>query len=249
MEQGPKLVVWDTVNEREVFRHVFSSEIAPPAGSFLNDIAVDEDHGFAYISESGIGGTPCIIAFEIHRDIAIRVLEGHVSVVPDADRTMMIDEEPVMLHLPDGPIAWRVAVNTIGLSPGSDYLTYAPMTSDQLYRVPTLALRDARLSEDERAAAVEPWGPKPISDGMAYAPDGAVFITDVEGSRIATMDSELTTVVADERFTFPVAIEATDTEIWFTTNQLHLMPILLAGEDLRQPPYFLWRVPREATRR
>ncbi len=246
MEDGPKLVVWDTVNEREVFRHVFSPDVAPPAASFLNDIAVDEDNGFAYISESGIGGTPCLISFEIHRDIATRLLEGHVSVIPDPERTMVINGEPVMLHRPDGPTPWRVSVNTIGLAPGSAFLTYGPMTSDQLYRVPTLALRDAQLSSEDRAAAVEAWGPKPMSDGMGYAPDGAVFITDVEGSRIATTDQETSTIIADPRFTFPVAIEATETDLWFTTNQLHLMPILLAGEDRREPPYFLWRVAREA---
>lgn len=245
MDDGPKLVVWDTVNEREVFRHVFSPDVAPPAASFLNDLAVDEDHGFAYITESGIGGTPCIIAFEIHRDIATRVLEGHSSVVPDSERTMVIDGEPVMLHRPDGAIPWRVSANTIGLRPGGAHLTYGPMTSEQLYRVPTIALRDGQLTAEDRAATVETWGPKPISDGMAYAPDGAVFITDVEGSRIATLDQEVSTVIADSRFSFPVAIEATEAALWFTSNQLHLMPLLLAGEDLREPPYYLWRIPRD----
>ena len=241
---APKLVVWDTVGEREVFRHVFDDEIAPPAGSFLNDIVVDEDHGFAYITESGMGGTPCLIAFEIQRDRATRVLEGHRSVVPDAEREMVIDGETVLLHRPDGPVVWRVAANAIGLLPGGDSLLFGAMTSDTLYQVPTVVLRDPTLNPEARGSAVQEWGQKPISDGMGIAPDGAVFVTDVEAESIALLGPERTTFSEDPRFSFPVAIEATSDDVWFTSNQLHRMPILLAGEDLREPPYYLWRVPR-----
>jgi sugar lactone lactonase YvrE len=241
---APKLVVWDTVNAREVFRHVFDPTIAPPGGSFLNDIVVDEDHGFAYITESGMGGTPCLIAYEIHRDSARRVLEGHESVSPDPEREMRIDGETVMLHRPDGPVVWRVAANAIGLEPGGDSLLYGPMTSDALFRVPSVMLRDQQASEEERAAAVERWATKPISDGMGVGPDGAVFITDVENEAIVFLGPEPTVFAEDPRFSFPVAIEVTDDSVWFTSNQLHRMPLLLAGTDEREPPYFLWRIPR-----
>jgi sugar lactone lactonase YvrE len=243
-EGAPKLVVWDTVQDREVFRHVFDPAIASPGGSFLNDIVVDEEHGFAYITESGMGGTPCIIAFEIHRDRARRVLEGHASVSPDIGREMTIDGETVMLHRPDGPVVWRVAANAIGLEPDGGALLFGAMTSDTLYRVPTLLLRDEHASEQERAEAVESWATKPISDGMGIGPDGGVFITDVENDAISILGPEATTFATDPRFSFPVAIEVTADALWFTSNQLHRMPLLLAGEDLRVPPYYLWRIDR-----
>lgn len=246
-DDAPKLVVWDTVGEREVFRHVFDAEIAPPGGSFLNDIAVDEEHGFAYISESGIGGTPCLIAFEIHRDRATRVLEGHDSVVPDGAREMVIDGQTVMLHRPDGPVPWRVSVNSIGLLPGGDELLFGPMTSEVLYTVPTVALRDGLLSAEERGAAVGVFSEKPISDGMAVASDGGVFVTDVEAERVVTLASpggDVATWATDPRFSFPVALEVTESAVWFTSNQLHRMPLLLASEDRRSPPYYLWRIAR-----
>lgn len=237
---APKLVVWDTVGEREVFRHVFDPAVAPPGASFLNDLVVDEPFGFAYVTQSGMGGPPGLVVFEIHRDHARRALDGHHAAAPQPDRDMTIEGEVVLLHRPDGAAPWRVAANSIALVDGT--LLFGAMSSDTLYAVPTLALRDERLTDDERAAQVSDWGPKPVSDGICTAGE-RVFATDVENSAIVELDgtgAEL--VVSAPELSFPVACEVADGWIWFTTNQLHRAP-LLGGDDRRSPPYGLWRVP------
>lgn len=239
---APKLVVWDTVREREVFRHVFDPEVAPPGASFLNDVVVDRDHGFAFVTQSGMGGTPGLISFEIHRDIARRVLDGHHSVVPDAERDMVIDGEVVLLHRPSGPVPWRVAANSIAISPDGDTLFFGAMSSDSLYEVPTRVLRDASLDGAEVSAAVETWGPKPISDGICTTESGRILATDVENSRVVELTrGGKVEVVRDPRLSFPVACEVVGDTLWLTTNQLHRAP-LLGGDDRREPPYGLWRV-------
>ncbi|MCB9530284.1 MAG: hypothetical protein H6700_00745 [Myxococcales bacterium] len=242
---APKLVVWDTVEEREVFRYAFDEASAPAAGAFLNDVVVDEPHGFAYISETGMGGTPCILALEVPRGVARRVLVGAPSVLPDPDYTLTVDGAPVTVTRPDGSVApWHVAVNTLGLDPAGDWLYFGPLSGTTLYRVPTLLLRDAAVSEEARAAAVEAYAEKPASDGMAVAPNGELFVTDVEHGAVVRVRAGAPpeVVVEDESMSFPVAIEAVgDGTLWITSSQLHAMPILHGGVDGRTPPYYVWR--------
>lgn len=239
----PKLIVWDTVNEREVFRHVFADDIAPSPSAFLNDIAVDEPHGFAYITESGIGGPPALIVFEVHRGLARRVLENHASVLAEPDRDMVIDGEVATFTRGESTVPWRVALNSIALSPDSRTLYFGATSSDTLYAVDTQLLRDPTVDDATRAAALTPLV-KPITDGIAGSADGRLFATDIEGNRVVELSAEgqPVTIAADPRFSFPVALEVSDGYLWFTTSQLHRMPLLHGGEDTREPPYSLWRV-------
>lgn len=247
MPGAPKLVVYDIATGDELFRHTFDAALAPHDGSFLNDVVVSEDHGFAYITESGIGGTPGLIAYDIAADRAWRALDGHASVRPDPNDVMTIDGEVVQLHRPDGAAPWRVAVNAIALSQDDGTLFYGPMTSRTLYGVPTVVLRDPDATADARAEAVFAAADKPITDGIASL-DGAVWFTDceseavrvwVEGDEPGLAPPEFT----DARMSFPVAIEPTAEALWVTSNQLHRMPLIRAGDDGRTPPFYLWRIP------
>ena len=247
IEGAPKLVVYDVASGDELFRHTFDAAVAPHDGSFLNDVVVSEHHGFAYITESGIGGTPGLIVYDIAADRAWRALDGHESMRPDGDDVMTIDGEVVQLHRPDGPVPWRVAVNAIALSRGHDTLFYGPMTGRTLWGVPTSVLRDPTATAESRAAAVMAVADKPITDGIASR-DGVVWFTDCEGEAVrawAEGDApELQPpVFVDPRMSFPVAVEPTDAAVWVTSNQLHRMPLIRAGDDARVPPYFLWRIP------
>ena len=49
-----KLVLWDIKKNTEIQRYVFTADDADRQCSFLNDLAVDNDTGFAYIADSGI---------------------------------------------------------------------------------------------------------------------------------------------------------------------------------------------------
>ncbi len=241
----PKVVVWDTLTEREAFRYVFPADVAPPAASFLNDIAVSVDQGVAYISQSGMGGPPSLIVWDWARDRSWRALDGASQVSADPDVDIVIDGETVMLHRPDGAAPWRVAVNGLALSPDDELLYFGAMSSRTLYAIPTDALRAADLDDAARIEQiVAPISPRPLSDGIAIGEDGAVWMTDVEHAAIVVDDGcHQITVAQDPRMAFPVAIEPVDGGVWVTSNQLHLMPLLRAGDDGREPPYFLWWIP------
>jgi sugar lactone lactonase YvrE len=243
----PKLVVWDTVAEREVLRHTFAVEVAPPAGSFLNDIVVDEASGHAYITQSGMGGPPSLVVYDVEADRAWRALDGHAAVSPDPAFPVSVEGEPVLVQRPDGPAPWLVAANPIALVDRGETLLFGPMSGGVLYAIPAAALRDEALSDAERAALVSVWGAKPLTDGIAADEAGSVYATDVDRGAIVRLragSTSLDTLVVladDPRVSFPVAIEAPgDGTLWFTTNQLHRSP-LFGGADRRTPPYTVWR--------
>lgn len=240
----PKVVVWDLDEDAEAFRIVFQPDIAAPSTSFLNDLVVDEDHGFAYITESGLGGTPALIVVDLLRDRAWRALEGAEAVSADPDEVMTIDGQTVNIWRGGEPTPWRVAANPIALSVDAQTLYFGAMTSRTLWAIPTRALRDETLSNDERVAQVSvARADKPITDGMARCPDGSLVFTDVENERVLVEEARggALVPVGSPRMSFPVAVECTDDALWVTSNQLHRLPLLHNGEDQRVPPYFLWR--------
>jgi sugar lactone lactonase YvrE len=242
---APKLVVWDTVSEREVFRHVFSSEIAPPAAAFLNDVVVDEAFGYAYLTQSGMGGPPSLVAFEIHRDRAERVLDGDASVQADPDRTFSVEGQAATVTRADGAVVpWRVAANGLVLAPDGQTLLFGATSSDVLHAVQTVALRNPDLPDAERAAHVRAHGRKPVSDGLCASPDGRIFATDIERSAVVELTGDAPQVVAqDPALVFPVACEASeDGWLWITGSELHLLPLLHGGRDDRSGRNGLFRV-------
>lgn len=240
----PKVVVWDLEAGEEAFRIVMPPDVAPAATSFLNDLVVDEDHGFAYITESGLGGTPAIVVVDLLRDRVWRALDGADVVQADPDERMQIGPGVVHIWRNGVPRPWRVAVNPIALSNDGDTLYFGAMTARTLYRVPTRALRDEQLDDAARIAHVEvERDDKPITDGMASCPDGTLAFTNVEHANllVETERGGRLTAVGHPLMSFPVAIECTEDALWVTSNQLHRMPPLHDGEDRREPPYYLWR--------
>ena len=240
-----KLVVWDTVAEREVFRHVFTEEIAPVETSLLNDLAVDTAHGFVYITQTGIGGMASLVTLEIHRDVARNLLVGHASVGPVPTRDMVIDGNAIVLGEPDRPMLWRVGANAIALSPDADTLYWGRTDSARLYSVATRLLRDPTVDAEALQAGIA-WIPKPVSDGIAFAADGQLLASDLEDARIVALDragGSPVEVISDPRFSYPVAIACDDDgAIWFTANRPHEVPPLGADDDARTPAFSVWRL-------
>lgn len=241
-EGVPKIVVWDLASGREAFRVEIGPQHAPPAGSFLNDIVVDEDHGFAYVTESGIGGTPALLVIEIARERIRRVLEGHPSVLPDPERELLVDGEPAEVTLGGVTQPWRVAVNAIGLSADGAVLYFGPLTGELLYEIDTRALRDATLDASAVASAVQVAGGKPFTDGMSVDAHGRWVFTDLERGAIVLGDEDGDVrVCSHPDMSFPVGVEpVADGGVYATSAPLHEMPMLHEGDDRRDAPYALW---------
>src|SRR5512132_4226866 len=93
-----KLVLWDIKASKEIQRYEFPAEVADKTCSFLNHIVVDNDSGFAYVTDSGIYCDPLhggLIVYDMKANAARRVL----------DRTMFTNDDPgFFFNIDGGPV-------------------------------------------------------------------------------------------------------------------------------------------------
>ena len=122
-----------------------------------------------------------------------------------------------------GLLTFQVGVDGISFSPDGKWLYYATMSHDTLYRVPTDLLLDPDVGDDALAAAIEPVGRKPQSDGIATTADGRILLTDVENGGIAEMtpDGSLRSLTASDDVVWADSVEVgPDGSIWFTDSAI-----------------------------
>ena len=70
---GPKLIKIDLQNDQTVQKISFNQEIAP-IGSYLNDVRVDTDRNYAYLTDSGEGA---IVVVNLNTGHSRRLLHDH----------------------------------------------------------------------------------------------------------------------------------------------------------------------------
>jgi len=218
-----KLVVLDLDSGKELARYVFPDAIADRRTSFLNDLAIDERRGVAYISDSGNrSGSPTasgIVIYELASNTARRVLDRDPRVQDDASRPLVVDGEPA---LPGQKLA--VGINGVALSPDGATLYWSITTGDALYSIPTSVLLDPSATAERVTAAVS--SPRRIgggSDGISVDDRGRVYVTNVTLGRLQMFDGNTShTVAAGPELIWPDSLSWDDRGgLWMSTNHLN----------------------------
>lgn len=160
---GPaKLVIYDLVHRQIVREFVFPDAVAPFNSSFLNDIVVDEEGGYAYISDAGTGA---IVIYDFKTNQARRFSDQSTKVEPGV-RIKILGEKYNFSTPADG----------IALSKDAKTLYYCALTGLHLYKVKTSFLQDFSMSDSEISKHVKDLGKKVSqSDGLAMASDGKLY--------------------------------------------------------------------------
>jgi sugar lactone lactonase YvrE len=219
-----------------IFR--FPSSVAGKQ-SYINDIRVDNENGFAYMTSSSNGG---IVVLNIKSGASKFVLNGHPSTLSDQSYHFSIKGNT--LTKGDGSNA-KINSDGIALSPDKNYLYYKPLTDNKLYRIPTAILRDFKATQQQIAHKVEDLGNFVTTDGMEFDSKGNLYLGDLENSRIVKISPDLkqTVMVQDEqKLIWPDSYSIANGYLYISCSQIQYMPWFNAGKSLTKTPFSVYRI-------
>ncbi len=241
-DQPPKLLAFALADGQLVFRYDFPAETAP-AGSFLNDLAVDAEQGFVYIADPGGSHEPALVILDLNHRVSRRFSASPALQAENLD--LVVAGRVVGGRGEDGKVKpARIGVNPITLSADGETLYFGAMNGTTWYQVPARLLRES-ADDATVAAAIVRVGPKPLSDGAATDAAGNHYFTDLGRNAISTLspDGKLETLVVDDRLQWPDALDFGEPDwLYIAVNQLHRAPPLNGGVDGAKPPFRIMRV-------
>jgi major royal jelly protein len=237
---SPRLLSFDLATDALVHRHDFPSKVAF-AGSQLNDFQVAPDGRHVYIADASIfAKIPGIVNYDVAQLRGRRLLQGHESVLPEFFVPVV---QGVRMEF-YGVFAIRPGVDSIALDDAGDWLYFAPVTNQWLYRVHTKDLNDETLDRETLESRVERYARKTMSDGIAIDSENGVYLTDLEHDAIVRVapDHSLHTLIKDPRLRWPDGLSfGPDGWLYVSCSALHHV-ILRSKEEIRaNAPYQIFR--------
>jgi len=215
-EGGAKLVQVDLATDQVVRTYSFDT-LAAPRESYLNDVRIDRESGFAYLTESGLGA---LLVLNLENGECRRVLDNHFST--EAEDIEVKVGQAALVGADGRPM--RVHADGIALTPDNAYIYYQAMTGRTLYRIPTEALRKADLSDKRLGEYVEVVAKSGVCDGMVLDREGRLYLSAVEQSAIKrlNLDGQFEIVAQDPRISWPDSFSLLpDGSVCFTTSRIH----------------------------
>jgi sugar lactone lactonase YvrE len=232
---GAKLVKMNkTTNQPE---RTYSFMGILPDTAYVNDVRIDVQRNFAYLTESKGGG---LIVVDLVSGNMRRVLSSHYSVKSDPAYKYIIDGRELMK---DGKIV-KINSDGIGLTPDGNYIYYKPLTDDKLYRIKSEYLRDFTLSESDLGGKVEDLGHFASTDGMIFDKAGTLYFGDPQNYSIIKIspDHKMTTILKDERLIWPDSYSIADGYLYISCSQIQKQPDYNGGVNRRNSPYTIYRL-------
>jgi len=244
-----KLILWDLKKNQELQRYEFSDEDTNKKCSFLNDVAVDNDSGFAYITDSGIFCDPLdggLIVYNREENKARRVLNQTHFTGDDPNFVFNVGNRPVLNGQP-----MRTGADGIALSGDKKTLYWTNLTGNRLFSIPTAQLRDFTTSEVELQNAVRVETILPSNtDGMTADRAGNVYMSALMLNGLMRRDVDTGEI---SRLTYHPEMSWPDTLAWgpngslyVVSNHLHLwVDGDMDFETPDEPNFRIWKLPIE----
>lgn len=224
-----KLIGWDLKTGKEVARYEFSETDTDRKCSFLNDVAVDNDAGAVYISDSGIFCNPLkggILVYDIRANKAKRVLSAP-EFVNDEAFTFQIHGRDVLKAKDGKPNPMKTGADGIALSGDKKTLYWTNLTGNRLLSLPTALIRDFSQSEEavKRAVKVEATLPS-NTDGMTADRANNLYMTALTKNGIMKRDArtgQVSMLVSHDDISWPDTLAwGPKGALYLVSNHLHL---------------------------
>ena len=215
---GPKLLQVDLTANVVVQTFRFDAEIAPK-NSYLNDVRVDTQREFAFMTDSGAGA---LVVLNLKTGKARRVLENHPSTSSE-DVVLSIGGHPWTLNGKPP----RVHADGIAYDAVADIIYYQALTGRTMYRISASRLRQFSLAEMAIENKIEKVGQTGASDGLIFGPDQKIYISALEHDAIrrTTPQGRVETVIQDAAIVWPDSFSfGPDGKLYFTTSRIHEGP-------------------------
>ncbi len=236
-----RLLAFDLDSGALVHRFEFPRELVG-LGSHLNDFQVSPDGQTIYIADASFfGKNPAILVYDLPSMSARRVISGHESVIAE-HYLPVVQGRPMQAF---GLVTIRPGVDSIGLSRDGEWLYFAPVTSNYMYRIASRHLRNSALDAEQVESRIQRFGLKTMSDGITLDDVGNIYISDLEHSAILRMspDGNLQTLVKSERLRWPDGFSfGPDNMLYVTCSALHQVIGLPPSSVRKHAPYQVFRM-------
>lgn len=214
--------------------------------SHLNDVRIDLTHGrsgTAFITDTSTGIHPAIIVIDLATGRQRRILSNAKVVSAEPGFVGMIDGV-VGRYDPEHAIIPQGGVDGIDLSADQKTLYWQSLSSRKLYSAPTAVLSNPKSTDAEIESSVKYEGETSMGDGMATAPDGSLYISDVERHGILrrSMDGQITMVARDARLIEPDGLVYHDGALYSVIGQWARLPAFHNGKDVEEMPYVIVKI-------
>ena len=245
---GPKLIQVSLENNK-VLRTILIEPEALTPETYLNDVRFlfnSNTASYAFISDSSPDGG--IIVVNLVTGESWRRLSGTSFTRSDPSFVPVVEAEVLMIRKP-GENAKRFNVGSDGIAVSADGETvfFRSLTSRHLYSVPTEALINRTIQEENLKKMVVDHGQVAgASDGLEADSSGGIFLTDYEHNAIHRFTgsiSTLKTLMYSPQAIWPDSLAlADDGYLYFTANQLNRQSQFHQGIDKRIQPYMVFRI-------
>ena len=235
---GAKLVKVNLASDT-VERGIPFNGVIAPRNSHLNDVRVDPDGDYAYITDSGTGA---VVVVDLSSGKSWRRLGDDPSTKAEPGYVPVIGGKELR---DDSGRVPQIHADGIALDATGDYLYYHALVARTLYRIKTSALKNTDITEEQLAGLVEKVADTGAVDGMLMD-DNNLYLTVLEENAIKRYRPEsdiLDTIVQDERIQWPDSMDISpEGNLYFTASQINRMPRFNYGRDERITPYNLFKI-------
>ncbi len=210
-------------------------------GSHANDFQISNDGQYIIISDASIlAKSPAIVIYDVKNSSARRVLELDQSVIAGKFEPVVQGKRMTLFGL----FTINPGIDGLVLDTKNEYLYYASISADQLYRISYAALIDVEISATDLAAQVEAVGEKTMTDGMAMDKQGNIYLSDLEHSAIVrrTPEGKLETLLKSASIRWPDGFSFGDQgQLYFTCSSLHQVIGMSTENIAKHAPYQIYR--------
>ena len=244
-ESIPKIVGWDT-DDNKLVKIIYIPAPATTDSSFLNDLAVDPEEPYIYITDPASGKDAALIIVNVETGMSRRVFEGHFTVIPE-ELDINVDGTPLVVKRSDGSfIKPQYGVGPIAIDRKGQWLYYGPSAGKTLYRIRTDHLRDLTLTKNELSSRFQAYAPRPPCDGISIDSKDNIYISDVTKKAIGIIKSstkKYELYESDDRFLWPDGLcFGNDGKLYFYASQLHLTAPYNDSKNLTKSPFHIYKL-------